>query len=233
MSEPQSIGEVLTDIKPLRQKQAQERLEWEDDRAKRERCGRLMDLARDTGPRLDPHKVCTLPLYEIYHKDQTAIVAKVQEWVDHAQDNIRTGAGMIVIGRRGTGKDHLCISAAREAIRTCEVSARWVDGRDLFRTALDDVRGEGGGNSLREYMHAGILILSDPIQPGIALRDYQQDALWRIVNHRYQKCLPTFVTSNCKDLPEFEKGIGTAMLSRLRHNATMVLCNWPDYRERK
>lgn len=233
MSEPTAIGEIVNEAKARLESHAQEKREWEDDRAKRERWGRLMDLARDTGPRLDPHKVCTLPLYEVYHHDQKAIVAKVQEWIDHAQDNIRTGAGMIVIGRRGTGKDHLCISAAREAIRTCEVSVRWVDGRDLFRIALDDVRGEGGGNHIREYAGTGILILSDPIQPGVELRDYQQDVLWRIVNQRYQRCLPTFVTSNCKDLQEFEKGIGTAMLSRLRHNATMVLCNWPDYRERK
>lgn len=233
MNDPVSIGEAANEVAQRRQQRSQERKDWDEERQQRERWERLIALSNDTGPRLDPYKVCTLPLYEVYHQDQKPIVARLQKYIDEIQDHIASGDGLIIIGRRGTGKDHLCIAVAREAIRHCGVTARWVDGRELFRFALDDVRGETRGEYVKQFMHAGVLILSDPVQPGVALRDYQQDCLWRIVNHRYTRCLPTFVTSNCKDLQEFEAGIGTAMLSRLRHNATMVLCNWPDYREKK
>lgn len=192
---------------------------------------RLSILARDCGPRLLDPVTLKQADYDLYHKDQSPLLDEIEAYLEQIEIRIGRGDGMILVGKPGTGKDHLCVRVARQAVIDCEADARWIDGKSLWPMALEGVR--GGPDKLVQFISPTILILSDPVDPKEPLAPYQHSALSRIINERYQAKRPTFVTANCKDLKEMEARTDSRLMSRLKDGALKWLCNWPDYRDKE
>lgn len=141
---------------------------------------------------------------------------------------------LILYGPVGTGKDHLLFSALHHfAFGRLQVIS-WVNGLEIFGQYRDGIRDETSERDLlREYQKPDILAISDPLPPSGALTDHQAGWLYRIIDRRYSDMKPTWLTINAKDGKEVESRIGVATTDRIRHNATVIKCNWASYRMAK
>lgn len=55
--------------------------------------------------------------------------------------------------------------------------------------------------------------------------------LFDLVDARYSRRKPAWVTLNCASRTEAEERIGVQVVDRLAHDALVVTCNWPSYRK--
>jgi len=140
--------------------------------------------------------------------------------------------GVLLFGPSGTGKDHLLIALAREAITAGLESICWVNGRDLFGESRDRMDGDQSEFSLVcKYTAPQVLILSDPEPPIGTVTAHQADLLYRIVDRRNRNLKATWVTMNVVDGKDAEGRLGVKIVDRLRDDALALFCNWPSYRK--
>jgi DNA replication protein DnaC len=209
------------------------REEREADMLRREMSGHLDRLRKDCGERLDPFNRATLKRFEQYDDTMPATLDLLTEFVRNIERHVVDGDGLFFIGPPGTGKDHLAVAVAREAVISLNVSARWLDA-STFRSRLRDAIKSSGEEKqlLKPYISAGVLILSDPVAPGSTLTDYQADALFRLIDGRYRECRPTYVTSNFASEAEAVELLGSQIVDRLSHGGLRLRCQWESYRRR-
>lgn len=165
--------------------------------------------------------------YEIQCDAQATVVDALKAHVDICSKN-----NVLIYGPSGTGKDHLLIALAVEAIKHDLPSIKWVNGQDLFgeaRDLMDSDESEDG--FIRQYTRPAVLILSDPVPIDGEITKHQANILYRIVDRRYRELRATWVTMNVLDSEDAEKRIGVAIVDRLRHDAITHFCNWPSYRK--
>jgi DNA replication protein DnaC len=205
----------------------------ERDARRRKLSGLLLQLKRDCGKRLDPFQTATLKNFEQYDPEMKATLVKISEFVANISSNVERGNGLFFIGPPGTGKDHLAVAVAREAVVRLGCSARWLDAatlrselRDAIKSSKEEKRVVG------PYLAAGVLILSDPVAPGSELTSFQADALFRLIDGRYRACLPTFTTSNFESETEAVELLGSQIVDRLSHGGLRLRCQWESYRRR-
>lgn len=157
--------------------------------------------------------------------------ATAEAYARNIREHVNSGHNVIFVGPRGTGKDHLAMSMARLACAEL-VRVKWVNGVDLFASFRDAMKQDRTEESIVErYAKTDVLWISDPAPPTGALTEYQQWNLFRLVDDRYSRMKPIWVTINAKGRAEIEQAIGAATYDRLRHGATCVSCNWESMRE--
>ena len=184
---------------------------------------------QDRGPRYEP---CRFSTFECRHDAQTKALEAVQGFCDKMPDYQREGRGLVLFGPAGTGKDHLMVASLRVAVFKHRLEPKWVNGMELFgefRDAIDN--GTSESDLIARYSRADILAISDPLPPFGALTEFQAAMLFRIIDARYARMLPTWATVNIKDGREGAERFGSQILDRIRHGAVQVACNWPSYRE--
>jgi DNA replication protein DnaC len=196
-------------------------------------CGELAVLKKRRGKRYED---CTLENYVSKSALQTDIVAKLRDYALHSDENIKIGKNVILFGPKGTGKDHLLMSLSKAvAVQTGSVS-RWENGIDLFDKIRADEFGkrrplELHDEHFRYSIDADIFWISDPLPPTGSLSEFDQRSFFKIIDKRYSQCKPTWLTLNVADGKEAESRMGSQTVDRLRHDALMLFCNWPSFRE--
>lgn len=199
----------------------------EHERKMRQRRGIWDQLIRDRGSR---YANCTLANYEITTDQQRAEVERLRDYSDHVAERISEGQSIIWIGPAGTGKDHLMIALCYAAIGECKTVV-WKNGTSLwvdFRSCIGSERDEW--EVIRELTAPDLLCISDPLPPRGPLTDYQASNLLTIIDERYSRQKPTWVTINAANRQESEERLGSQVVDRLGHGALIVRCNWKSYR---
>lgn len=237
------IGEVFVS-KPIKQpidaeereKRRQEELrsiEWRKTQAWRE----LVSL------RGERYRDCRLKNFACETEAQVATVEKLREYCTEMPYRIQRGESIVLFGPRGTGKDHLLMALAHAAIGLGK-SVEWKNGMDLFGDVRDAMTtGTEEKRIVSELVRPDVLYLSDPL-PVIAggaangktpgcLTDFQASMLFRILDGRYSRSKPTWVTVNVASGKELDERIGPQNADRLRDGALGIFCNWPSYRKAK
>lgn len=138
---------------------------------------------------------------------------------------IRTGPSLILSGPPGRGKTHE-VYAARKWFYDIGVPTSWTI------TTAADLNGalrRFDGTDARDYANASLLVIDD-LGAGNHTQ-FNDDNLYRIVNHRYENELPTLITTN---LPgkEIQPAFGERIAARLREmcDFTAWTLNDPDWR---
>jgi len=195
---------------------------------------KLLRLKGDVGLRLDPFKAATINTFEVYDPEQEKAIAAVKEFVSNIEENVEAGNGAFLIGPPGTGKDHLAIAIAREAVIRLRASARWLDVstfrsqlRDAIKSSTEEKR------TIGPFLLADVLVLSDPIPPGSSMSDFQADALFRLIDGRWRMKRPTIITANFADEAEANSLLGSQVVDRLSQGALRLRCKWESFRRRK
>jgi DNA replication protein DnaC len=208
-------------------------------------------LCEERGPR---YSAARFSNFQIEHDGQKVAVEKLQQYAADAENRIAAGESVWLIGPAGTGKDHLMFALCYAAVAAFK-SVLWVNGSALWLAFREAINSKGKTDFRRgvygEYdtfdatLHGSeasishklaevdVLAISDPLSPSGPLTDYQAETLLRIIDRRYSHMRPTFLTINCASRQEAEQRMGAAVVDRLAHDALVVACSWPSYRQRK
>lgn len=179
----------------------------------------------------------TFDNYQCITPQQKQLVALLRKYSDNITQNRENGGGVVLIGTRGAGKDHLCFCVA-SAANKAGLTVGWASGEELFGDARDAMDSTSSEYELsRTYTDPDFLWLSDPIPPcgrkedSGYLTDWQMRFLYRIVDARYRQKKPLLVTANATDLKDFEGRIGLQVADRLYHGSLRFMCKWTSGRE--
>lgn len=184
--------------------------------------GRAMELIESAGER---YRGCTLESFDCQELQQRRVVAALRDYLNtESHDNV------ILYGPVGTGKDHLAFALCKSAVKSGR-TVRWINGQKWFgivRDAMDTDRSEA--SLISDLARADVLCLSDPLPPVGSLTQFQATMLYRVVDARYSKGLPTVCTINVATDAEADERMGPATWDRLCHSAWKLFCNWESFR---
>lgn len=187
----------------------------------------LSSLIRDKGAR---YAECRLANFHCTTDAQRRAVERLSAYCRGIADHATAGEGVFLFGPCGSGKDHLAMALSRVFILATAQPVTWVSGAMLFERLRDSFDGsKSEGEVMRPYLRASLLWLSDPLPVRGELSQYQAEALYRLVDGRYNAKCPTIVTANI-EAGGADAAFGPAIARRLRESTIQVHCNWPAYR---
>lgn len=205
-------------------------------------------LMESIGPRYQNARFAN---FECQHPGQQNALDALVEYAKDYPQRRRNGAGIVLTGPCGTGKDFSLIALAHDVLaRHCAgreknteyfgmteitptVSISWLNGSRFFselRDGMDNNDFDEQGY-LKHFIKTDVLILSDPVPPLGQLTPYQASMLYMLVDSRYCYCRPTWVTLNVGSAAEAIERLTAPIIDRLKHGALCINCNWPSYRK--
>lgn len=198
--------------------------------AKRAEAQRIRDLSQRwldlVGAAGNRYHDCRLSTFKCTTQQQSKVVEALNRYID-----ADTWESVILYGPVGTGKDHLAFSICRTGLKAGK-TVRWINGQQWFgtvRDAMDTDRSEA--SLIAELSRPDLLCISDPLPPVGGLSQHQSTMLYRLIDARYSKGLPTICTINVSSDQEADERMGAATWDRLTHDAYKLFCNWPSYRK--
>lgn len=188
------------------------------------------ELIRERGAR---YEGCRLSNYETATEDQAKALSRLKEFAATLPAKVEQGVGLILFGPKGTGKDHLAMAMAQGAIMTYGIDVEWINGMDLFGEFRDAMNDDDKNEQeiIQRYVRHQVLYISDPVPPAGTLTEFQAATLFRILDGRYSRMKPTWVTVNVTSAAELDARIGPQNGDRLRDGAVAIFCNWASHRK--
>lgn len=178
------------------------------------------------------YEKCSLENFQADDQPRRESLQVLRQFVAGVGDHVRKGRGLILMGPKGTGKDHLAIACLRHAAQDAHATVAWVDGQTLFQRFRDLIDSEGReSEAIAQWTRPDVLLISDPMPQFGAPSDHQRSILWRIIDRRYRDLKPTWATLNIASREEGETKLGPQLMDRLCDGARVVQCRWPSYRK--
>lgn len=244
-AQPKTQEKPISDLlKPVPQPATPERLEAIQREERRRAEYRIRqawnELVKHRGER---YRDCLLANFDCGLDEQTEAVGMLRDYCESVRERAKKCEGIVLFGPRGTGKDHLLMAVARAAIGA-GMSVGWQNGMDLFGDVRDAMsNGSDERRIVSDLVRPDVLYLSDPLpvvttaqssgKANGALTEFQASMLFRILDGRYSRNRPTWVTVNVQSGKELDERLGPQNADRLRDNALAIYCNWPSYRKAK
>lgn len=161
------------------------------------------------------------------YRDADASLPEVRAWADRAlTDNAAAGA-LLLTGQTGTGKTHEAYGALRM------IAAGGPDRFELIAVNSADMYGRlrpsqvmgAAERELRRLSEVQYLLLDDL---GTAkASEWVEEVTYRLINYRYNHCLPTVITSNLpardESGPDLTDFVGARVASRLAEMVTSLV----------
>lgn len=164
-----------------------------------------------------------------------------KEYADNFGAHMQDGTGLYIEGTNGTGKTHLAAAIAMQLMSEQKIPCICKTAGDLLldiKSAFDrDNTNEK--QILQIYKDVSLLIVDDLGKEQCT--DWSISTLYSIMNDRYERMLPTIVTTNYNsdDLiraltPKgYDNYKATAIVSRLREVSKVLTMAWEDARTAK
>ena len=172
----------------------------------------------------------SLDAFRLDHRQQVEAKATVANFIA----DYRFDLGVVLYGSVGTGKDHL-LAALLYAAADGGLTASWVNGQEIysrFRDAMDSKVSEE--SIMRDFSTPDVLGISDPIPPVIDPAKpsaWRTELLFRVLESRYRDCKSTWITLNAQSPEDAERKLSEPVFDRLKHDAVLIPCFWPSFRE--
>lgn len=139
-------------------------------------------------------------------------------------EKVKNGKNLIIVGcgNVGTGKTHLAIATAKEAIES-QIPTIFISSTTMMNQMRKDF-------DASPYINTGLLILDDLGKENKT--SWVLEQLYLILDSRHNNNRPTVITTeNTLDYLETQFGTGgKALISRLCGNFTLIKCTGQDYR---
>lgn len=218
---------LLTDGEQLAQEQAKK------DTERADRCATIRnEVATELGLRYSP-ALASFESFKCDRQDQSRVLNRLKSYAATINNNISAGRNMILYGPVGTGKDHLLAALLYAAADAC-IASKWVNGLDLYGSWRDQIdAGTSESEMVKRFAEYPVLAISDPIPPAGTPSAWNVGQLYRIVDARYRAMRPMWLTLNSAGDSDSESALSAPVFDRLKHNAEIIECRWPSYRERK
>ncbi len=147
------------------------------------------------------------------YADATTDRPQIHQWVYCALETPDTTPSLLLAGPTGTGKTH----AAYAALRLYSESLRPANWHAISTAAmLGELRPTPGRDSeavLARYCTAPLLLLDD--LGAAKWSEWVEEILYRLIDARYNNCLPSIFATNLATTEELAKNIGERVTSRL------------------
>jgi len=170
----------------------------------------------------------TLDTYQVDSDKQQIAMAACRKLIAAMQAGVNA-PNLIMIGKPGTGKSHLCCGIALELCRTHRV--RRVDLPDLIREirATWHRDSEYSEESVLNFYGSLDLLIIEEVGTGAGTDD-ERARIFQVINRRYEEMLPTIVVSNL-DMAALKLEIGDRVIDRLREgDRSLVVFDWQSMR---
>lgn len=140
------------------------------------------------------------------------------------------GSTVLLAGPCGTGKTQLAVNAIGHACRRLQKAryARLYDIMLELRGAMNSDRGGVNESEILGRYSAFDLLVIDELQERTG-SDYESLMLGLLLDRRYFEARTTILITNLETGPALEL-LGPRIVSRMREDGAVVLCNWPSFR---
>ncbi|NGO67150.1 ATP-binding protein [Streptomyces sp. SB3404] len=178
------------------------------------------------------------------YRDATVTHPDVITWADRVIDDYRDAGFLVLTGALGCGKTHQAYGALRRVAesgpRRFEMTA--TTAPDMYGRLRPGGSGHGTEHELARLCRIPLLLLDDLGTE--KLSEWTEEATYRLLNERYNACLPAIVTSNLPARaapgdtgrptgPDLASRLGDRLASRLAQAATVVHLDGPDLRRQR
>lgn len=170
------------------------------------------------------------------YRDAVADHPAVTRWADRAAYDPRNAGILLVVGDIGTGKTHQAYGALRRIAETgpkrFEMIA--ITAPDLYGLLRPSGSEKGAEYELKKLAKIPLLLLDDLGTEKIS--DFTEEATYRLLNERYNECLPLIITTNLlvrahtAGAPDLVSRLGERLASRLAQASTVITFDGPDLR---
>lgn len=135
---------------------------------------------------------------------------------------------LLLIGPTGTGKTHHAWSVLR-AVAETGTQSRWQmhTAADLY-AHLRPRDGEDSQNAFQRVADAHLLVLDD--LGASKWTEWVEEITYRLINHRYEECLPSVFTSNLPPT-KLRDALGERVASRLTEMCDRIVLKGDDRRK--
>ncbi|MCD0460039.1 ATP-binding protein [Roseiconus lacunae] len=189
----------------------------------------LERLERSVGRR---YSGCAFENFRILTDRHSKAVAACREYAAEFRDHVRDGVSLLLLGPRGTGKDHLMVATLKAIVQGYSIrragAVVYRDGLSMYSHFRSHLKDED--QLVSHLLKVDLLAISDLLPPTGPLSEYEQRILIRVIDGRYRECRPIAATLNVTKFGELESRIGPQAADRLRDGAKVVPCIWESYR---
>jgi DNA replication protein DnaC len=151
--------------------------------------------------------------------------AKLRTYMGLVEKTVHGAFALFIHGGVGTGKTHLAVGVGRALVEKHALSARFMPLSEhlaAMKSSFDDPE-----KDVDDYPNVEILVLDDI---GAARgTDWAREYFYNLVNWRYNRMLPTVITSNLSP-DAVADALGEAAASRLAQDAVQIFAGKIDRR---
>ncbi|GGU84471.1 hypothetical protein GCM10010275_19410 [Streptomyces litmocidini] len=168
------------------------------------------------------------------YQNATATHPQVTAWADQVAADPRKAGFLFLTGSFGTGKTHQAYGALRHIAEAgperYEVLA--LTAPDMYALMRPGGSEQGPEYEVKRLMRIPLLLIDDLGTEKIS--EFTEEATYRLLNYRYNECLPLIITSNLpardENGPDLNDQLGQRITSRLSQMTTVVPMNGFDRR---
>lgn len=174
---------------------------------------------------------CEFDNYQTVNQDAAKNLSACRGYVDNWERCFDAGLGLLMVGKCGTGKNHLAVAMTKNLIRNHLTRVEITDVMRVMRAVKNTWRhnSETTEDSVLDHFASLDLLIIDEV--GVQFGSASELAiLQEIVNVRYESVLPTILISNLT-FEQLKDSIGERIVDRVTNGGHNRLAfNWESFR---